>query len=675
MLFSNQTLAITTADPAYRPHALDAFIYNIAAWSHPQTGKLMFYSNGQQVFMSNHQPMQNGTLQFSARRVVILPDPHDSLLFTLVYVVQSTELRYATINMRYGNGAGIVVEKDKVLATDVDPRFVVVKQLYDYGYWIITHSWSGTAFHAFRVNGSVPDPTPVVSDTGPRRVQDASDSYLGDMSASPDGQTIAYTFRNLSGESVVALYQLDKRCGQLAFLNQVRTPYESVAFDHTSTYLYVTRMSAIGRAQVAQYEYRAADIESTQSIVLDGDPGDPMETIRLAPDNKLYITTQAITGGPSGGLSPASTLHVIQQPWLKGVAANGRIKSVQLNVPGKKCSGGLMDCQITSVLPDQIADYNSQQSPQFSRPVLSSTGTCIGDQFNMRADMTNIFTDSFMWIPAIGDTTRSLQVSRAWTSAGTYKPRFVWYLCGHQYADTLTIRVGEKPTAVLPEDTTLCAGANIRLEPLPAVERYEWSNGSTMPYLDVTTPGTYQVTLFNGGCQKNTSVTISYHPAIWLALGDEYTICDDAQELVKLDAGEGFNTYKWNPTGDTTQWIVVGDLGPYFVIVNDYRGCRGEDGTVVKRRCPVAVFVPSAFTPNNDGINDTWKPLGKDVTAMHTEVWNRWGQKVFDSQAVSPEWDGKEAMIDTYLYTITYSGFKNKKPITLRTKGTFTLIR
>ncbi len=101
-----------------------------------------------------------------------------------------------------------------------------------------------------------------------------------------------------------------------------------------------------------------------------------------------------------------------------------------------------------------------------------------------------------------------------------------------------------------------------------------------------------------------------------------------------MDAGEGLVNYKWISTGDTTQWINVAMVGEYLVVVKDFRGCNGNDGTKVKRRCPVKVYFPNAFTPNGDGLNDYYEPLGKDVTAFEMTIYNSWGQLVFKTSSI-----------------------------------------
>ena len=114
-------------------------------------------------------------------------------------------------------------------------------------------------------------------------------------------------------------------------------------------------------------------------------------------------------------------------------------------------------------------------------------------------------------------------------------------------------------------------------------------------------------------------------------------------------------------------------------MVKDYRGCNGKDGTIVKRACPVNIFFPNAFTPNGDGINDVYMPVGDGVLSFNMSIYNRWGQLVFESSDANHIWDGtyngKPLVSDKYLYMATYSGYTNKRLHTYSQEGNIAIIR
>ena len=101
-------------------------------------------------------------------------------------------------------------------------------------------------------------------------------------------------------------------------------------------------------------------------------------------------------------------------------------------------------------------------------------------------------------------------------------------------------------------------------------------------------------------------------------------------------------------------------------------GCRNEDYVYVKTAADI--FVPTAFTPNNDGKNDTWRiPYLDPFLEAEVKVYNRFGQLVYHVSGAPVNWDGTVNGMPqpsgVYIYFIR---FKEGRKIR---KGTFTLIR
>ena len=86
------------------------------------------------------------------------------------------------------------------------------------------------------------------------------------------------------------------------------------------------------------------------------------------------------------------------------------------------------------------------------------------------------------------------------------------------------------------------------------------------------------------------------------------------------------------------------------------------------------VYIPNAFTPNGDGINDTFGIKGEGSFAYTLVIFNRWGEKVFESKNPNQQWDGtfhsKPVQQGEYVYQLTASGRDYKGQT-----GTITLLR
>jgi gliding motility-associated-like protein len=133
-----------------------------------------------------------------------------------------------------------------------------------------------------------------------------------------------------------------------------------------------------------------------------------------------------------------------------------------------------------------------------------------------------------------------------------------------------------------------------------------------------------------------------------------------------LDAGAGLSSYLWN-TGDSTESIVINAEGMYLVEMESPIGCIVTDSVYVKlvsEEIPEFDFyVPNAFSPNGDGINDIFQIIFPNSTFniqhLTLSIFDRWGGEVFSGEGASTGWDGKKAGKDcpggVYVYKIVFS--------------------
>ncbi len=124
--------------------------------------------------------------------------------------------------------------------------------------------------------------------------------------------------------------------------------------------------------------------------------------------------------------------------------------------------------------------------------------------------------------------------------------------------------------------------------------------------------------------------------------------------------------------------------GAYFYVVNAYEGKneKGEGYNAISQSNeirliqPPQVYVPNAFSPNDDATNDVWGVSHAFVREFDMKVFNRWGQKVWQNDFKGTQWDGKTngkiAGNDVYIWIVTYRGWDNKF---YTQKGTVTVMQ
>ena len=165
--------------------------------------------------------------------------------------------------------------------------------------------------------------------------------------------------------------------------------------------------------------------------------------------------------------------------------------------------------------------------------------------------------------------------------------------------------------------------------------------------------------------------TVSSLPVV--AMPDSGMSCPYAPLL--LDAGGDHTVFSWN-TGEMTQRVVADEEGYYRVTVTNANGCQASDSTYVTIDCDPYVFFPNAFSPNQDNVNDVFKPLLYKVDNYRMAIYNRWGQEVFSTTDPDKGWNGKIkgqfAQIGVYVYYADITFTSGKK---IMKEGNFSLLR
>ena len=208
------------------------------------------------------------------------------------------------------------------------------------------------------------------------------------------------------------------------------------------------------------------------------------------------------------------------------------------------------------------------------------------------------------------------------------------------------------------------------------------------------TIGNFNITLTaaNANGTSNVNITIIVHdsPMVNAGLDTSITIGTDAylNALVTDTAGNTISTtggtYSWTPTSNlgtpndqSTTVIQPLESGVYTVTYTDSNGCVVTDDVFITVDIALNIGVPSAFSPNGDGSNDFLWLRGKIVVqTMNFTIFNRYGQKVFETTDVDEGWDGthngKEVNPGVFVYYVNVTFIDGS---TGQLKGNVTLVR
>jgi gliding motility-associated-like protein len=187
-----------------------------------------------------------------------------------------------------------------------------------------------------------------------------------------------------------------------------------------------------------------------------------------------------------------------------------------------------------------------------------------------------------------------------------------------------------------------CMGDIVFLSTTQNYNQIDWSTGENGIQIGVTQSGKYSVTVVNsGGCTAKDEVDITFLPKPNVEAGADVS-SDCVNGIMLHGTGDGIPV--WEPalglSNDNTFDVNAAPVNTttYYLTV-DNGTCKATDSLVVSAECS-SVYVPSAFTPNNDGINDVFKAIGLDLKDFKLVIYNRWGERIFQSQDINIGWDG-----------------------------------
>jgi gliding motility-associated-like protein len=259
-------------------------------------------------------------------------------------------------------------------------------------------------------------------------------------------------------------------------------------------------------------------------------------------------------------------------------------------------------------------------------------------------------------------------------------------------SSSVTVAITTVPVATASATNSVCSGQIISLTSTGG-GTYSWdgpgaySSGVQNPTIDpagLTNSGTYTVTVNNGGCTDTAQVNVTVVPLPVADAGSDVTIVGGNN--TELNASGG-TSYSWSPaTGLSCTNCQDPVASPtvtttYCVVVNN-GGCSDNDCVTITVDVPCItnkdLGVPNAFSPNNDGNNDEFCLSGWSacMDAFNIIIFDRWGEKVFESSEADFCWDGTfrgktlDPAVFVYFITAKYTVGDN-----VTKKGNISIIR
>ncbi len=325
------------------------------------------------------------------------------------------------------------------------------------------------------------------------------------------------------------------------------------------------------------------------------------------------------------------------------------------------------------------------------------TVICRGDPFTLQPVTQGL---SFQWSPAAFLDNDSIRNPVATPMDSITVIQVTANLGKCQDSDSLTVRTVPYPLASVGADTAICFGDIAQLRGSGNGNRVEWVPSQTVSQPDqsitsarpgITTPYIFRV-FNNQGCPKpgTDTMLVRVIPQIVTSAGRDTTLVYG--QPFQMNASSNATQFSWVPSfglSDPTilnpelvinRGTIPGDPPNiiYTLMTSTPEGCSAEgEITITVFSTGPSIFVPNAFTPNGDRLNDVMRPILAGMKQLdYFRVYNRYGQIIFDTRNQENGWDGsingKPQGNGTFIYQVQAVDFNGN---VVRQNGTFILIQ
>ena len=521
-------------------------------------GKLLFYSNGSNIWNGNHNIIEGGenlSGSTSSTQIMMIEQPGRSNLycmitFTTIYSLDRKGLMLFTqIDASANNGAGKVINIDTIGLNYTEKVTAVYNSHGDF-IWIATHKVYTNQFDIYSLTSNGLELF-ASQNIGSAHYTDGmtNSSGIGYMKFSPDGKKLALC---LEKSQFIEIFDFDTDTGILK--NPMKFSFANktygLEFSKDGSKLYFS-----GNHNIYQLDLNAgneADIFNSTTKIFEDDYAS-FWAMQAGPDQKIYISNLG-----------RDYLSVINKPNQKGDDCDFVLEGIDLQFNNSRLG-----------LPGIPA------SAYFGMIDISANDICEGDTLFLETTITGMVPNDLTWSGP--DNFYSKEQDPV--IPGLSPNNEGWYVVSivfkdSTYTDSIFVEVINIDAEIVSDRNFACTGDSIMLEVYTQETNceYLWSTGETVETIKTTASGDYWVIVTKGSkCRDSVSKTVEFLPTPEPEISGDLLFCEGEETI--LSAGIDYDYYEWS-TKENTKQITVNTPGTYWLKVISEDGCTGYDTVV-----------------------------------------------------------------------------------------------
>jgi len=364
----------------------------------------------------------------------------------------------------------------------------------------------------------------------------------------------------------------------------------------------------------------------------------------------LVVTVTPVNESCAGNCDGSATLTVSggQAPYQTPIWSNGTVAAQVSGLCPNNYSVEVTDANGCS----STQNFTISSNAGFTITTSGNTAVCQGQSVLISASGAT----SYNWDNGLGAGNSfnvTPNVTTTYTVTGSAG--------GCTASASLTVTVNPLPSVDAGPDQAICTGGTVTLSGSGA-NTYAWDQNvvNGQPFVPVAGNHIYTVTgTTAAGCSATDQVNVTVGDNLTVNAGPDLIVCTG--ESIILTA-TGANQYIWSDNVINGEAFVPAFGVSTYTVTGISGNCSGQDEVmIIVNDCGWALEMPNVFTPNGDLQNDLFIPVRQEnITVKQFEIFNRWGNVVYGSDAQLIAWNGKtqsgeEASNGVYFYKLTFT--------------------